>query len=124
MGIILLALVIGCVPGAIAQSKGHSFVAWWLFGAALFIVALPMSIMLKPNSSAGASGATPSRPDAPTDFAFDKQGSRYALGHTMANPSYAIWDKASPGPPIFRFPYTEHGKSEADARYQELENAE
>ncbi len=40
------ALVLGCIPGAIAQKKGRSFVAWWLFGAAIFVVALPISIML------------------------------------------------------------------------------
>lgn len=40
-------LILGCIPGAIAQKKGHSFVAWWLFGAAIFVVALPISIMLK-----------------------------------------------------------------------------
>ena len=42
-----LAVLIGVIPGAIASGKGHSFVGWWLFGAALFIVALPMSLMLK-----------------------------------------------------------------------------
>lgn len=51
LAILLIALCIGCIPGAIAQSKGHSFAAWWLFGAALFIVALPMSLMLKPVNS-------------------------------------------------------------------------
>lgn len=49
MGIIILALVIGCIPGAIAQSKGYGFVGWWLFGSALFVVALPVSLMLKPR---------------------------------------------------------------------------
>lgn len=67
LGILLIAACIGCIPGAIAQGKGHSFVAWWLFGAALFIVALPMSIMLKPVASTGnvpgnvASGGIPTR---------------------------------------------------------------
>jgi len=48
MEILILAVIIGCLPGAIAQAKGHSFVAWWLFGAALFVVALPASFMLPP----------------------------------------------------------------------------
>jgi hypothetical protein len=43
----LWSLVIGCIPGAIAKNKGHSFAVWWLFGAALFVVALPLSIVLK-----------------------------------------------------------------------------
>jgi hypothetical protein len=62
-GILVLAVLIGCIPGAIAQRKGHSFVTWWIFGAALFIVALPMSLMLKPVGAAGTTmqvGATPS----------------------------------------------------------------
>jgi hypothetical protein len=46
---LLLALILGCIPGAIAQSKGHSFAGWWIFGALLFIVALPMSLMLSPK---------------------------------------------------------------------------
>jgi hypothetical protein len=45
--IIVLCAVIGCIPGAIAQSKGHSFLGWWIYGALLFIVALPHSLMLR-----------------------------------------------------------------------------
>jgi hypothetical protein len=48
MEYILAALLIGVIPGAIAQSKGRSFVVWWLYGAALFIVALPHSLLIKP----------------------------------------------------------------------------
>lgn len=47
MEFILIAICIGLIPAAIAQSKGKSFVAWWLYGAALFIVALPHALMLK-----------------------------------------------------------------------------
>ena len=50
MEIIVIAAVIGLIPAAIAQSKGHSFVAWWIYGAALFIVALPHSLLLKPDA--------------------------------------------------------------------------
>ena len=42
-----IAVFIGLMPAAIAQSKGKSFVAWWLYGAALFIVALPHSLLMK-----------------------------------------------------------------------------
>ena len=45
--IIAAALIIGLVPGLIARAKGHSFLLWWLFGAALWIVAFPMSLFLK-----------------------------------------------------------------------------
>ncbi len=47
MEFVIAAILIGLIPAAIAQSKGRSFVAWWLYGAALFIVALPHSLLLK-----------------------------------------------------------------------------
>jgi hypothetical protein len=47
MEFLLIAICIGVIPGFIAQSKGRSFVAWWLYGAALFIVALPHSLLIK-----------------------------------------------------------------------------
>jgi hypothetical protein len=47
MGIIILAVLIGLIPAAIAQSKGRSFVLWWLYGAAIFIIALPHALLLK-----------------------------------------------------------------------------
>ena len=52
MEILILAVLIGLIPAAIAQGKGHSFVAWWLFGAALFIVALPAALLIKPDAEA------------------------------------------------------------------------
>ena len=47
MEFLVIAILIGLIPAAIAQSKGKSFVAWWLYGAALFIVALPHSLLMK-----------------------------------------------------------------------------
>jgi hypothetical protein len=49
MEFLLLAALVGLIPAVIAHNKGHSFLGWWIFGAALFIVALPMAIVLKPN---------------------------------------------------------------------------
>ncbi len=49
MGILLIAALMGLIPAAIAQSKGHEFVRWWLYGSALFLVALPHSLLLRPN---------------------------------------------------------------------------
>jgi hypothetical protein len=43
------AVLIGLIPAEIARSKGHNFWAWWLFGAALFIVALPAALLLSRN---------------------------------------------------------------------------
>lgn len=52
MEILVICALIGVIPGAIASSKGRNFVAWWLYGALLFIVALPHSLMLKEDQKA------------------------------------------------------------------------
>jgi hypothetical protein len=39
----------GCIPAAIAYYKGRSFFGWWLFGVVLFIIALPLAIVEKPD---------------------------------------------------------------------------
>ncbi len=49
MEFLLIVIVIGVLPAAIAHSKGHNFITWWLFGALLFIVALPAAIMVGPS---------------------------------------------------------------------------
>ncbi|GEM_PF-1349604 len=49
MEFILGALIIGLIPAVIAYKKGYSFIAWWMGGALLFIVALPLAIIQKPN---------------------------------------------------------------------------
>lgn len=47
MIIILVAIVIGLLPASIAAAKGRNFVLWWIYGAALFIIALPHAIFAK-----------------------------------------------------------------------------
>lgn len=37
---IFLAIPLGLIPAFIAKKKGHSFGLWWLYGWALFIVAI------------------------------------------------------------------------------------
>jgi zinc transporter ZupT len=37
--ILIFVVLLGLIPAAIAQSKGRSFFVWWVYGAALFIVA-------------------------------------------------------------------------------------
>lgn len=44
----LIAIVIGLIPAKIAANKGRSFVAWWIYGALVFIIALPHALFLKP----------------------------------------------------------------------------
>ncbi len=52
MTIIIIAILIGLLPAAIAKGKGHSFFLWWLYGAAIWIVAFPHSLFLKRNVAA------------------------------------------------------------------------
>lgn len=49
MEILIIPALIGLLPAAIAHGKGRSFLFWWFFGAMLFILALPCSIIIKRN---------------------------------------------------------------------------
>jgi hypothetical protein len=46
MEILFIAALLGFIPAMIAKNKGRSFVTWWLYGALLFIIALPHSLLL------------------------------------------------------------------------------
>jgi hypothetical protein len=45
------AALLGLIPAVIAKGKGRSFAGWWLFGALLFIVALPAALIVKDADS-------------------------------------------------------------------------
>ena len=47
---LLIAFFIGLIPAFIAKNKGRSFWLWYLFGVALFIVALPCALLCKDHS--------------------------------------------------------------------------
>ena len=47
MGLLIIIILIGIIPAAIAQGKGKSFVLWWFYGSMLFIVALPHALIMK-----------------------------------------------------------------------------
>lgn len=49
MEIVVVAILIGLIPAFIAKNKGKNFVTWWLYGAALFIVALPHALLMAPD---------------------------------------------------------------------------
>ena len=49
IGGLMVAALLGLIPAAIAYNKGKNFFAWWLFGAALFIIALPAAILTDPE---------------------------------------------------------------------------
>ncbi|MCW3150459.1 hypothetical protein N8H22_17785 [Stutzerimonas stutzeri] len=42
--IFFIALVLGLIPAIIAALKGRRFFVWWIYGALIFIVALPHSL--------------------------------------------------------------------------------
>lgn len=46
MEILLYGMLFGLIPAMIAQSKGRSFLLWWFYGAMLFIIALPHSLLI------------------------------------------------------------------------------
>jgi ABC-type polysaccharide/polyol phosphate export permease len=45
---IAVAVLVGLVPAAIARRKGRDFLAWWFFGALMFVFALPAALLLRP----------------------------------------------------------------------------
>lgn len=49
--LVIICSLIGLLPAAIASRKGYSFLGWWSFGALLFIVALPVSLFIKPDQA-------------------------------------------------------------------------
>lgn len=52
LGVLILATLLGLIPASVASSKGRSFVGWWIYGALLFIVALPHALMLRNDQAA------------------------------------------------------------------------
>lgn len=46
MEVFVIAILIGLIPAAIAHGKGRSFVGFWIYGALLFIVALPHTLLM------------------------------------------------------------------------------
>lgn len=50
--ILILALLLGLIPAVIAHRKGGNFFLWWLYGASVFIVALPSASLKKANTKA------------------------------------------------------------------------
>ena len=51
MEILFLAVLIGLLPASVAHSKGRNFVLWWLYGAAVFVIALPHSLIMRSTAS-------------------------------------------------------------------------
>ncbi len=49
MEMLVIAILIGLLPAAIAQSKGRSLIGFLIYGTLLFIVALPHALLMKTN---------------------------------------------------------------------------
>jgi hypothetical protein len=49
MEILIIAVLLGLIPASIARSKGYNFFSYWLAGSLLFIIALPWTLVMKPN---------------------------------------------------------------------------
>jgi hypothetical protein len=49
--VLILFLLLGLLPAFVARQKGHSFMLWWLYGALLFIVALPHAALIRTRFS-------------------------------------------------------------------------
>lgn len=49
LNVIAAGVMLGLVPAVIARRKGHGFVSWWLAGTLIFVVALPLALIIKPN---------------------------------------------------------------------------
>ena len=49
--ILVIGALLGLLPASIAKSKGYGFGTWWLYGSALFIVALPHALIMKLNQA-------------------------------------------------------------------------
>lgn len=50
MEFLFVCVLIGLIPALIAQSKGRNFLLWWIYGSALFIIALVHAIVMGPSS--------------------------------------------------------------------------
>ena len=51
MAFLVVLAILGCIVGAIAQSKGRSFLPWFIYGALLFIFALIHVLIIGPSSA-------------------------------------------------------------------------
>lgn len=51
MEIFIIALMLGLIPASVALHKGRGFFGWWIYGSALFIVALPHALLIKTNAA-------------------------------------------------------------------------
>lgn len=49
---VIVAIFLGLIPAFIAQDKGRSFIGFWIYGALVFIAALPHALLMKATPEA------------------------------------------------------------------------
>ena len=47
--LLIAAALLGLITAGIAKSRGRDSLLWWIYGTALFVVALPHALLLKPD---------------------------------------------------------------------------
>lgn len=52
MSFIFIALILGLIPAFIAKSKGRNFLLWYIYGVALFIIALIHACVISKSAEA------------------------------------------------------------------------
>lgn len=50
MEYLIIAMLLGLIPAAIADGKGRSFFWFWVYGTLLFIIALIHSLIMNPST--------------------------------------------------------------------------
>ncbi len=49
--VLFYGAILGLIPAMVASSKGRSFVLWWFYGAMIFIIALPHSLLISADKN-------------------------------------------------------------------------
>jgi hypothetical protein len=48
--VLVIGIILGLLPAAIAKTRGQNFATWWVYGAFLFPIALIHAFVVKPGS--------------------------------------------------------------------------
>lgn len=64
---VILAVPLGLIPANIAKKKGYSFGLWWLYGWALFIVAIIHVSLIPDKNAQQPAAAVPAVPKSASD---------------------------------------------------------
>ena len=120
-GIVVIVAALAFIPASIASKKGYSAGGFYVFGLCFFLIALIVALVIKDKSLASSAALGGSPAAVNSGISWTHTGNRYLSGYTVRNRYYGMWDRQQPGQAAARFPYTDHGKAEALARFQELE---